>query len=115
MVRVVSVLALVAVSLAALAAPALARPSESTMLVHGRMAVPAADPPAAPLLDSRIGISEGWRDAGRLAETKAGTDRYVFVWSQFEPNGPESFQPNVAIPPGRLEGVLQDGRELMGL
>jgi hypothetical protein len=115
MVRVFVALSLVVISLTSLAAPALARPSESTVLVHGRMLVPEADPPAAPILDARIGISEGWRDASRLAETQAGSDRYVFAWSQFEPNGPASFQPNVAVPPGRLEGVLQDGRELMGL
>src|SRR5947207_10771359 len=46
---------------------------------------------AAPSLDSRVGIAEGFRNPGAMSDIQAGWERLVLPWDQVQPDGPGDF------------------------
>ena len=55
--------------------------------------VPASAEPsnAPPVLDTRFGIAEGFRNPGAMADIGAGWERLILPWNQIQPDAPGDF------------------------
>jgi hypothetical protein len=71
---------------------------------------------AAPSLDSRLGIAEGFRDPAAMADIQAGWERLVLPWDQVQPDGPGDFS-NLGntISDAQLQAELNRGIHVVGL
>src|SRR5258708_649977 len=71
---------------------------------------------AAPVLDTRLGIAEGFRNTRVMADLQAGWERLVMPWDQIQPNGPNDFS-NLGrtISTKQLQTELDRGVRLVGL
>jgi hypothetical protein len=67
-------------------------------------------------LDPRFGISEGFRNAGVMADIGAGWERVVLSWADIQPDGPDDFSwLGRTLPPRALAGELNRGVRMAGL
>jgi hypothetical protein len=71
---------------------------------------------AAPDLDTRLGVAEGWRNPTAMADVQAGWERIILPWDQIQPNGPGDFS-NLGrtIAADQVQNQLNRGEHLVGL
>jgi hypothetical protein len=79
--------------------------------------VAAASPGAAQSsLDTRLGIAEGFRNAGAMADSHAGWERIILPWDQIQPDGPGDFSHlGITISNDQLQRELNRGEHVVGL
>lgn len=71
---------------------------------------------AAPTLDTRLGIAEGFRNPGLMADTHAGWERIVIPWDQVQPDSPGDFSHlGITISDAQLQDELNRGEHVVGL
>ncbi len=71
---------------------------------------------AAPNLDPRLGIAEGFRNPGVMADSQAGWERLILPWDQVQPGGPGDFSHlGITISDGQLQDELNRGEHIVGL
>jgi hypothetical protein len=71
---------------------------------------------AAPPLDTRFGVAEGFRNPQVMAELNAGWERLIVPWDQIQPDGPEDFgRLGSTISASQLQGELNRGVHVVGL
>jgi len=71
---------------------------------------------AASTLDQRLGIAEGFRNAGAMADSHAGWERIVLPWDQIQPDNPGDFSHlGITISESQLQTELNRGEHVVGL
>ncbi len=71
---------------------------------------------AAPPLDTRFGVAEGFRNPGVMSDLNAGWERLILPWDQVQPNGPDDFSHlGITISYGQLQSELDRGIHVVGL
>jgi hypothetical protein len=71
---------------------------------------------AAPNLDQRLGIAEGFRNPSVMADTHAGWERLILPWDQVQPDGPNDFSHlGITISDKQLQDELDRGEHVVGL
>ncbi|MBV9329430.1 MAG: hypothetical protein JO352_37485 [Chloroflexi bacterium] len=71
---------------------------------------------AAPSLDQRMGIAEGFRNAGAMADIQAGWERVILPWDQVQPDGPGDFSHlGITMSDTQLQSELDRGEHVVGL
>jgi hypothetical protein len=71
---------------------------------------------AAPSLDPRSGIAEGFRNAGAMADIHAGWERLILAWDQIQPSGADDFSHlGITISDSQLRAELDRGEHVVGL
>ena len=80
------------------------------------LAAPPQQLAAAPALDTRLGIAEGFRNPQVMADIQAGWERLILPWDQIQPNGPNDFSHlGITISSGQLQSELDRGVHVVGL
>ena len=64
--------------------------------------------------DPRFGLVEAFWDAQAAAESGAGWERILFLWSAIQPNGPDDWN-GFQVPDAPLEAARAAGREVVGV
>jgi hypothetical protein len=83
------------------------------LLLAVMMSQPVA---AAPTLDTRLGIAEGFRNPGVMADAHAGWERIILPWDQIQPDGPGDFSHlGITISDTQLQTELNRGERVVGL
>jgi hypothetical protein len=78
-------------------------------------AAPSAAAPSPPL-DTRLGIAEGFRNPGAMADIQAGWERLIVPWDEVQPDGPGDFSHlGITISNEQLQNELNRGEHLVGL
>jgi hypothetical protein len=88
------------------------------VLVVGLTALLLAASPgtAAPPLDTRMGIAEGFRNPQAMADLNAGWERLILPWDQIQPDGPDDVSRlGITISDGQLQSELDRGVHVVGL
>ncbi len=77
----------------------------------------AAEPSSAPpVLDTRFGIAEGFRNAGVMADIGAGWERLILPWDQLQPSGPGDFSMiGRTLGDAALQGEVNAGVKVAGV
>jgi hypothetical protein len=71
---------------------------------------------AAQTLDQRLGIAEGFRNTGVMADSHAGWERLILPWDQVQPDGPGDFSHlGITISDSQLQTELNRGDHVVGL
>jgi hypothetical protein len=71
---------------------------------------------AAPALDTRMGIAEGFRNPGVMSDTHAGWERIILPWDQIQPDAPGDFSHlGITISDNQLQAELNRGERVVGL
>jgi hypothetical protein len=71
---------------------------------------------AAPTLDQRLGIAEGFRNPTVMADTHAGWERLILPWDQVQPDGAGDFSHlGITISDKQLQDELNRGEHVVGL
>ncbi|TME97616.1 MAG: hypothetical protein E6I52_19130 [Chloroflexi bacterium] len=94
------------------------RPSHLKWLAAPLLALAVAGSPAAaaPNLDTRLGIAEGFRNPGVMADTHAGWERLILPWDQVQPGGADDFSHlGITISDQQLKAELDRGEHVVGL
>ncbi|MBV9170119.1 MAG: hypothetical protein JOZ81_08560 [Chloroflexi bacterium] len=67
-------------------------------------------------LDTRLGIAEGFRNPGAMADTHAGWERLILPWDEVQPDGPDDFSHlGITISGDQLQRELNRGERVVGL
>jgi hypothetical protein len=67
-------------------------------------------------LDTRLGIAEGFRNPGVMADIHAGWERLVLPWDQIQPSGPGDFSNlGITISESQLKDEVNRGEHIVGL
>src|SRR5579859_1068604 len=83
------------------------------LLVTVLVAQPVA---AAQSLDTRLGVAEGFRNPGVMADIHAGWERLILPWDQIQPDGPGDFSHlGMTISDSQLQDELNRGEHVVGL
>src|SRR5260221_12980828 len=70
----------------------------------------------SPPLDTRLGIAEGFRNPGAMADIHAGWERLILPWDQVQPDGPGDLSHlGITISNEQLQNELNRGEHLVGL
>lgn len=64
--------------------------------------------------DPRFGLVEAFWDPQTAAESGAGWERILFLWSAIQPNGPDDWN-SFQVPDALLEAAQAAGREVVGV
>ncbi|HET6316873.1 MAG TPA: hypothetical protein VFG86_10460, partial [Chloroflexota bacterium] len=79
-------------------------------------AEPLEVPPAAGPGETRMGIAEGFRNPGTMADTKANWERIILSWSDVQPQGPGDFSRlGQTVTNSQVQGELGRNVKLTGL
>src|SRR5579864_2494185 len=71
---------------------------------------------AAPFLDPRLGVAEGFRNPGAMTDIQAGWERLILPWDQVQPDGPGDFSHlGITISDNQLQTELNRGEHVVGL
>jgi hypothetical protein len=71
---------------------------------------------AAPFLDPRLGVAEGFRNPGAMTDIQAGWERLILPWDQIQPDGPGDFSHlGITISDSELESEIGRGVHVVGL
>src|SRR5260221_14770375 len=71
---------------------------------------------AAPALDTRLGIAEGFRNPQVMADIQAGWERLILPWDQVQPGGPGDFSNlGITISNDQLQNEINRGLHIVGL
>ena len=80
--------------------------------------VPASAEPsnAPPVLDTRFGVAEGFRNPGAMADIGAGWERLILPWNQIQPDAPGDFS-NLGhtVTKAQIQNELNRGTHVAGL
>ena len=60
-------------------------------LAVASLALAGSPTAAAPSLDTRLGIAEGFRNPAVMADIHAGWERLILPWDQVQPSGADDF------------------------
>jgi hypothetical protein len=67
-------------------------------------------------LDTRLGVAEGFRNPGVMADIHAGWERLILPWDQIQPGSAEDFSHlGITISDGQVQTELDRGEHLVGL
>jgi hypothetical protein len=67
-------------------------------------------------LDTRLGVAEGFRNPGVMADIHAGWERLILPWDQIQPSGPGDFSHlGITISDSQLQNELNRGEHIVGL
>src|SRR5260370_36935749 len=67
-------------------------------------------------LDTRLGVAEGFRTPGVMADIHAGWERLILPWDQVQPSGPDDFSNlGITISDGQLQDEVNRGEHIVGL
>jgi hypothetical protein len=90
-----------------------ARPLLAALTVSLLLATPGT---AAPPLDTRFGVAEGFLNPSAMADLNAGWERLILPWDQIQPDGPDDFSRlGITISAQQLQGELDRGTRVVGL
>lgn len=71
---------------------------------------------AAQALDPRLGVAEGFRNPGVMADTHAGWERLILPWDQIQPDRPGDFSHlGITISDTSLQDEVNRGEHVVGL
>jgi len=85
-------------------------------LAIASLALAGSPAAAAPALDTRLGIAEGFRNPGAMADIHAGWERLILPWDQVQPSGADDFSRlGITISDGQLQNELDRGERVVGL
>ena len=71
---------------------------------------------AAPNIDPRLGVAEGFRNPSVMADINAGWERLILPWDQVQPDSPADFSHlGITISDGQLQDELNRGEHVVGL
>lgn len=80
------------------------------------LALASSPAAAAPNIDPRLDIAEGFRNPSVMADTTAGWERLILPWDQVQPDGPGDFSHlGITISDGQLQDELNRGEKVVGL
>ena len=67
-------------------------------------------------LDTRLGIAEGFRNPGVMADIHAGWERLILPWDQIQPGGAGDFSHlGITVSEGQLQDEINRGVHVVGL
>jgi hypothetical protein len=71
---------------------------------------------AAPALDPRLGVAEGFRNPSAMADIQAGWERVILPWDEVQPDGAGDFSHlGITISDSQLQTELNRGEHVVGL
>jgi hypothetical protein len=85
-------------------------------LAVASLALSGSPAAAAPSLDTRLGIAEGFRNPAVMADIHAGWERLILPWDQVQPSGADDFSHlGITISDSQLQNELDRGERVVGL
>jgi hypothetical protein len=85
-------------------------------LAVASLALSGSPAAAAPSLDTRLGIAEGFRNPAAMADIHAGWERLILPWDQVQPSGADDFSHlGITISDSQLQNELDRGERVVGL
>ena len=71
---------------------------------------------AAPFLDPRLGVAEGFRNPGAMSDIQAGWERLILPWDEVQPDSPGDFSHlGITISDSQLQSEINRGEHIVGL
>ena len=80
------------------------------------LALASSPAAAAPNLDPRLGVAEGFRNPSVMTDVNAGWERLILPWDQVQPDSPADFSHlGITISDSQLQDELNRGEHVVGL